>query len=124
MRQSNQSFLGQLAEKAAADYLQKQGLKLLSANYSCKMGEIDLIMQEGEIYVFVEVRYREGDDYGSSLESVTRGKQNKIIRTAKFYLLENNLYDKTICRFDVVSSKPDAKDSEILWIKDAFWVKY
>jgi len=124
MRQNNQRFLGQLAEKAAAAYLQKQGLKLLSANYNCKMGEIDLIMQQGEIYVFVEVRYREGDDYGSSLESVTRAKQNKIIRAAKFYLLENNLYDKKICRFDVVSSKPYAKDSEILWIKDAFWVKY
>lgn len=122
--QNNQSFLGKLAEQAASDYLQKHGLKLLAKNYRCVAGEIDLVMEEGEMLVFVEVRYRHNDEFGSSLESVTRGKQRKVIRAAQYYLQEKNLCDKVTCRFDIVSSNPYSKDDEILWIRDAFWVKW
>jgi putative endonuclease len=115
------------AEEVAANYLEQQGLQLIESNYSFKSGEIDLIMKDGEALVFVEVRHRKKDKYGSGLESVTKGKQQKIIRTAKYYLLEKGQYDKVPCRFDVVATQPKAegKDStEILWLKDAFWVKY
>lgn len=115
---------GKIAEEIAARYLEKQGLKLKEQNYNCKSGEIDLVMEDGAMLVFVEVRYRETDDYGDSLTSVTRSKQRKIIRAAKFYLLQHDLFEKISCRFDVVSSSLSENPSEILWIKNAFWVKY
>jgi putative endonuclease len=123
---SERSFANH-AEEIVADYLEQQGLKLIEANYSFKGGEIDLIMKDGETLVFTEVRHRKKDKYGSGLESVSQSKQNKIIRTAKYYLLEKNIYDKVPCRFDVVATKPnpDIKlGMEILWLRDAFWVKY
>lgn len=119
MQQSKRAF-GQLMEQQARDYLVAQGLKEVASNYQCKAGEIDLIMQDSEFLIFVEVRFRERSKYASSVESITRNKQLKIIRAAKYYLLENNLYDKVPCRFDVVAIMPKKID----WIRDAFWVKY
>jgi len=111
--------IGHAKESEASLYLQAQGLKLVLANYSCKYGEIDLIMQDKEELVFVEVRYRQSDDYGDGSDSVTQEKQRRVIRAAKFYLCERDLYDRIACRFDVVASGP----REMLWIKDAFWLK-
>lgn len=110
------------AEHNAADYLLQQGLKLVAQNYSCKFGELDLVMQDGEYLVFIEVRYRKLSGYGDGVESVTKSKQSKIIRAAKCYLFEHNLYDKVPCRFDVVAAAPDA-GQKLVWIKDAFWLK-
>ncbi len=77
-------------------------------------------MQDQETLVFVEVRYRKHNDYGSGLESITRAKQRKIIRTAQHYLLTSRK-QHCPCRFDVITYTNDQK---INWIKDAFWVKY
>ncbi|MCG8083044.1 MAG: YraN family protein, partial [Candidatus Thiodiazotropha taylori] len=62
---------GEAAEQLAVDYLSRRGLKLVTRNFRCKVGEIDLIMREKRTLVFVEVRYRQSDDYGSALESIT-----------------------------------------------------
>lgn len=74
-------------------------------------------MQDSDTLVFVEVRYRKTDTYGSAVESVTSSKQNRLIAAAKHFLQKNG-YDSP-CRFDVVgiSGQPNAK---IEWIKDAF----
>lgn len=113
--------LGHLAEQEACSFLENHGLNLLTANYSCSGGEIDLIMQDGDYRVFVEVRYRKNSRLGSGIESVTKSKQQKIIRAAKHYLISNNLYDKIKCRFDVIASWPNDKQ-KIQWVKDAFRV--
>ena len=113
--------IGAAIEQDVCYYLAQQGLKPIVSNYSCKLGEIDLIMQDQDVRVFIEVRYRSQEDYGDALESVTPRKQRKIIRTAQYYLQENNLYDKIPCRFDVIAYDQDPK--KIQWIKDAFWVK-
>lgn len=110
--------IGAKAESLALAYLQKQGLSLKIANFRCKIGEVDLIMQDGIYLVFVEVRMRTSGDYGGALESITVSKQRKIINTAKLYLLENNLYDKCPVRFDVLTIQ--GTTSEINWIKNAF----
>jgi len=115
--------IGKQSENEAANYLQKRGLKLKYRNYNCKTGEIDLIMEDDGVLVFVEVRYRKQSKYGSSLESVTKCKQQKVIRAAKCYLLENDLFDKMQCRFDIVATSLQ-DDNKILWIKDAFWEKF
>ena len=115
--------IGKDVEVLARDYLQRQGLRFVVANYNCKCGEIDLIMRDGEVLVFVEVRHRKNSNYGDGMDSVTKTKQRKIIKAASYYLLKNNLFGKSSCRFDVVSSSGDA-DSELQWIKDAFWANW
>ena len=122
IHESTKQF-GQEQEKHAADFLQQRGLKLTERNYQCKIGEIDLIMRDkDDTLVFVEVRYRGRRDYGGGLESVTKSKQRKIIRTAKYYLQTNRLHNQS-CRFDViaVTSHPSAN---IQWVKDAFWERF
>ena len=108
---------GHVGEQLACRYLKKQGLRLVKKNYRVKSGEIDLIMQDKETLVFVEVRYRTHADYGSGIETITAPKRKRIIAAAKYYLLDQCLYDKIHCRFDVMGI--DAKKT-MTWIKNAF----
>ena len=112
---THQRAAGNAAEDQVLDYLIGQNLRLVTRNYSCRAGEIDLIMKDGAQLVFVEVRYRARADFGSALESVTPGKQRKLITTAQHYLQRSG---KTpACRFDVVGM---GQDRRIHWIKNAF----
>ena len=108
---------GKNAEQRARRYLEQQGLRLLESNYRCSRGEIDLIMQDQETLVFVEVRYRKSDTYGSAVETVTRSKQNRLVTAARHYLQQHR--SNTACRFDVVGITGQYAAS-IKWIKDAF----
>lgn len=114
---------GLKAEQIACNYLQQHRLVLLEQNYQCRRGEIDLIMRDGETLVFVEVRARRSDRFGSALESITADKQSRIIATAQHYLQQNRLQQN--CRFDVVtlriSPTADSQQHQISdWIRDAF----
>jgi putative endonuclease len=122
MRSAKQN-IGHSAEEFARNYLEQQGLKFVAANYVCKYGEIDLIMNDGDFYVFVEVRYRESEKFGDGVASITKSKQSKLISAVKCYLLECNLYDKVPCRFDVIALAT-IPEHKLEWIKDAFWVKW
>jgi putative endonuclease len=108
---------GVAGEDFACSYLQTQGLTLITRNYSCRLGEIDLIMRDKNHLVFVEVRYRGNDAYGGGVASVTLGKQRKLIRSAQFYLQTHKLTDKVACRFDVLAI---SGQNQVEWIKDAF----
>lgn len=104
-------------ETRARDYLAARGLSLVTRNYRCRQGEIDLIMRQDDILVFVEVRYRASNGHGSALESVTTQKQNKIRMTARHYLARHQLNEsKQACRFDVVAF--DGEHCE--WLPNAF----
>lgn len=122
---SPRQILGHAVEEIALSYLHNAGLVLEKSNYFCQGGEIDLIMRDKDVLVFIEVRYRQDDDYGSAVESVTKSKQRKIIKAAKMYLQEKKLWDEVNCRFDVVvvQDKHDAaiNNRKISWLKDAFW---
>ncbi len=111
---------GQWAEKLAEKYLIKQGLKLVERNYSCKRGEIDLIMWEQNTIAFVEVRYRENEQYGGGVESIDFRKQEKIRTTAMHFLQKNHSHQDHSCRFDavIINGKPD--QPSLNWIKNAF----
>ena len=109
--------IGLAAEKYACDYLQKQGLKLVESNYSCRVGEIDLIMRDGEFLVFVEVRARTSSIHGNAIESVNYFKQKKLIKAASYYLLTKK-YTHLPCRFDVFAL--DGMQPKISWIKKIF----
>lgn len=106
---------GKKAEDIACSFLMNNGLELITRNYQCRYGEIDLIMQDSDNLVFVEVRYRKSARFGSAIESIDHDKQRKLIFTANHYL-QNNPTSSAI-RFDVVALTPNR---EIEWINNAF----
>jgi len=108
---------GAQAEQLALQYLQQHGLKLLQANYSCRFGEIDLILQDGDTHVFVEVRLRSSNAFGGAAASIDARKQVKLLKTAQFYLSEFKRIPP--CRFDAVLMQ-SADTKQIEWIKNAF----
>jgi putative endonuclease len=110
---------GALAEARAEAFLQQQGLVKCAKNYRCKLGEIDLIMQHDDTLVFIEVRLRTHTGFANAAESVTIRKQQKIIKTAQYYLQQYQLTDKANCRFDVIAFSDNGAPE---WIKDAFSV--
>lgn len=104
--------LGQQAEERALAYLQQQGLVLLARNYRCRAGEIDLIMRQQQLLVFVEVRSRRSAAFGGAAASVGRLKQQRLWRTAEHYLLR---YARPpACRFDLVAIDGGA----LSWLQD------
>lgn len=109
---------GAAAEELAEQYLQEQGLNSCARNYRCKLGEIDLIMRDGDCLVFVEVRLRNNRYFASAAESITASKQHRILRTAQFYLQQHRLTDKVPCRFDVIALGGNQQAVE--WLRDAF----
>jgi len=101
MTKTNHLRLGEDGEQLAADYLQKQGYTILARRFRTKVGEIDIIAKEDDYLVFVEVKTRRSTIYGWPSESVTWRKQQKIIKTALWFMKDTgNLEAK--CRFDVV----------------------
>lgn len=107
---------GGQAEQRAARYLSDRGLQLLAANLRCKVGEIDLLMLDGSVLVFVEVRSRSSVRFGGALASVGHRKRERLVRTARYFLHTTWQGELPRCRFDVV-----AFDGErCRWVSDAF----
>ena len=96
---------GRAAEILAQRYLERQGLRLVENNYTCRFGDIDLVMRHQDTLVFVEVRYRKSLRYGSSAESVDWRKQQKLLACAKHYLQKKKA-GAVKCRFDVMALSP------------------
>ena len=107
------------AELQALNYLRNAGLIPIHQNYHSKRGEIDLIMADGDSLVFIEVRYRKSDRFGSAIESVNAQKQLRIVQTAEYFLLKNKTKYRNY-RFDVIAISPTGHENNITWIKDAF----
>ena len=124
---------GKNAEKIAFKYLAQQGLKLVEKNYSCRYGEIDLIMRDKQSLVFIEVRYRQSTDFGLPEETVTVSKQSKIIKSAQSFLLEKKYFELYPVRFDIVAITGKVSnykvycgtipEHKINWITDAFYAQ-
>ncbi|WP_133128050.1 YraN family protein [Legionella nagasakiensis] len=114
--------IGFAAEEQAKQYLIAQGLRPVVSNYRSRCGEIDLIMRDGRCLVFIEVRARASTAFGGAVASVTYRKRQKLIKTATWYLLENQLQEKQATRFDVVGL--EGKPVKITWIKNAFGIDF
>ena len=98
----NKREVGFKYENVAKEYLILQGLVFVESNFYTKFGEIDLIFFEksSQTLVFVEVKYRKSDFFGSAIEMVTQEKQNRILASSQVYLLKKN-WDRNV-RYDVV----------------------
>ena len=109
---------GMDAERRARDYLVSCGLVFITQNYKSRFGEIDLIMYDDNILVFVEVRARASSFFGGGAQSINYHKQKKIIKTAALYMQGFSVAHDVAARCDVVSI--DGVPPVLSWIKDAF----
>lgn len=112
---SNKRSQGSIYEQKARIYLETQGLKFIAANQTFKCGELDLVMTDGDTIVFVEVRQRKSNRFGSAVESIDYRKQQKWINAANMWLFtkRKQSLDTTKCRFDVVAFEGD---NPLLWL--------
>ena len=111
---------GAAFERRAGAELERAGLQPLARNYTTRHGELDLVMLDGDTVVFVEVRYRVHAGHGDALASVTRSKQDKLIRTAQLWLAAHPRHARLPCRFDVVSYDGPATGARMQWLRGAF----
>ncbi|MGE6530916.1 YraN family protein [Pseudomonas sp. NPDC077382] len=111
---------GKLAEDFTLRYLETRGLRPICRNWSCRSGELDLVMLDGDTVVFVEVRYRRHAAWGGALESVDLRKQQKLIKAAQLFLLKESRWAKHPCRFDVVAISSTEGGAQPSWIRNAF----
>ena len=108
---------GDAWESQARRWLERHGLHFIAANARERGGEIDLIMRDGAVIVFVEVRYRRSASYGDAAASVTQQKQQRLLKAARLWLSrQNGSFDTVDCRFDVVAFT----GNDIQWLKNAF----
>jgi len=112
-------LIGAAGEAMAAQYLKKEGYRLLEQNYRTPFGEIDIVARDGEVIVFIEVKSRSGTQFGSPQSAVDRRKQAKISQVALAYLKDNKIGEVS-CRFDVVTVLKKERGFEIALIRNAF----
>ena len=106
--------LGQWGEKRCEKHLKKQGLKTLTRNYTCKTGELDLVMADADgTVVFVEVKTRKDEVFAPAEDVITESKKRKLCRTAKYFLRVQKIENRP-CRFDIVTVTLDANNQEII----------
>ena len=107
---------GARAEALCAELLQKAGLRILARNWRCRLGEIDLVAEEGATLVFAEVRLRQDAAFGGAAESITAAKRARLLAAARLYLTGRAGVE---CRFDVLLLDQLAP-ARIRWIRNAF----
>ncbi len=115
--------LGPLGEKLARQYYEGQGYKLLEQNYIFRRGkqsgEIDLIVTRNKELVFVEVKTRRSQKFGSGMDAVDFFKQSKLVRTVKLFLQEHKQYQGFNYRIDVAAVDIDNTKEPVIIIPNA-----
>lgn len=108
---------GSNAELQARRYLEQRGLRTLETNFRCRWGELDIVMEDDRQIVFVEVRFRADKRFGGAAASVTRAKQQRLLRAGAVFLEQHALGHRSV-RFDIVGI--DGPNASVEWIVDAF----
>ncbi|WP_444997544.1 YraN family protein [Aliikangiella sp. IMCC44359] len=119
-KKENKREFGQQLENFARTQVEKKGYKIIETNFTCKLGEIDIIAQNKNLLIFIEVRYRKNNSFGGAIESVDYRKQSKLIKTASLYLQQKNLTNKVQCRFDVFALQGQLPNPSYKWLTNAF----
>jgi len=107
---------GQRAEALCAELLRRAGLKIVARNWRCRLGEIDLVAEDGGTLVFAEVRLRRDARYGGAAESLTAAKRARLLAAARLFLARRPAVP---CRFDVLLLD-GLHPARVQWIRDAF----
>ncbi len=117
----NNKLLGAFGEDMACGYLESIGYRIIERNFSCRVGEVDIIAMEGDTLAFIEVKCRTSISFGNPSEAVSYYKQKRIVKTALFFMTRNKIFDY-MCRFDVIEVLTDGtkEKTNINLIKNAF----
>ena len=110
---------GKKAEQFAEAFLKKEGLHFVERNFFCRMGEIDLIFLDNNVYVFVEVRYRTNLQHGSAAESLSTSKLQKVRNSAALWLQKNHK-EHHASRFDAILFDAEINRQHLTWLKAVF----
>jgi len=111
--------LGKLGEDLACQELERRGYAILTRRYRRRGGELDIVARDGQTIVFVEVKTREGCEFGAGAESITLFKRRRMTTVALDYLARYKLVERP-CRFDVVSIDMDGQQPRIELYQNAF----
>ena len=109
--------VGDFGEEIIAEYLERNGYRILERNYSKPFGEIDIIATKDDLISFVEVKTRKSDAFAYAAEAVDFYKQQRIKRASQAYLVENNMTD-FLMSFDIAEVYLDTR--KINYIENAF----
>ena len=112
----NKRAIGTEYETKACRYLEDAGMKILARNFRVRIGEIDIIAMDGNVLVFVEVKFRSSTQYGGAEYAIPRGKQKTIMRVAQWFMAKNRIRPDALCRFDALLIDAD----EIIHVKNAW----
>ena len=110
---------GQKAEQFAEAFLTKERLRFVERNFFCRMGEIDLIFLDNDVYVFVEVRFRANLLHGSAAESLSASKLKKVRNSAALWLQKNHK-ENHASRFDAILFDAKIDRQHLTWLKAVF----
>lgn len=113
------THIGAYGESLAKNYLRDNGYLIIDENFTCKIGEIDLIAKDGDYICFIEVKSRYNTNFGSPLDSINYNKRKKIQRIAEYYILLNKL-EKNHFRFDALEIFLKDTSYHLNLIKNAF----
>jgi len=116
---SEANELGKQGEEIATTYLLKQGYIILDTNWRAGRNEIDILARDKDFLVIIEVKSRSNSKFTEPEESVTREKQNSLIRAANAYIFRNNIMLEA--RFDIISIIHNKNETRINHLKDAFY---
>lgn len=117
---TNRRADGARYEDIALAHLERAGLALVARNYTCRYGEIDLVMRDRDVVVFVEVRYRSAGRFGDGVDSVGAAKRAKLVRAAGAFLADHPRLAAAACRFDVLAIGEGNGARSIDWRRNAF----
>ena len=120
--------LGAKGEEIAVRYLKSRGYRIIERNYRIRLGEIDIIAEQGDDLVFIEVKTRSGTLFGSPFESVTKQKQKQLSKVALEYISKQGFHDRP-ARFDVVGIELQKgsemfQDADVELLQNAFDLCY
>jgi putative endonuclease len=118
-RRSARQRLGDAGEEAAARHLAALGYRIVARNHRCRLGEVDLVAEAGELLIFVEVRTRTTDRFGAPEETVTARKQARVVRAARDFLARWRGPERG-ARFDVISVVDEEAGARLVHLPGAF----
>jgi putative endonuclease len=120
-RRTYRQSVGRKAEDIAVEFLRGQGLEILERNFRRRLGELDIVAQEGDTLAIVEVRTRASDQYGGAAASVGPHKQQKLVRAAAQLLQQRGSLAHLRARFDViVVTDVWTERPQVQWLRQAF----
>ena len=112
-------MVGKLGEDLAVEELERRGYAVLARRYRTRHGEIDVVARDGQTVVFVEVKTKETDEFGTAAAAVTLHKQRRVVSMAVDYLARHRL-TRSPCRFDVVAIDGSGRDAKLTYYRGAF----